>query len=288
MRANPTNANRVLQLIKAFFFWLDRQDLFHGDNPAKRTERYPERARERFLTVEEMGRLGEALRVAESQGLDPAPQHRKPRSEKRVRNNGMFVSAPQMANPTAVAALRLLMFTGWREREALSLRWDAVDLARGTVTLEDTKSGRSIRPVPAPALALIAAQSRLSGSDFVFPGRIDGKPLREIQRLWYAVRHSAELDGVRLHDLRHSVASVAATQGYSLFLISKLLGHKDLRSTARYAHLAEDARKAMADSVGDHILVAIDGLQGGASRPQASATSGSLFHNPKARSAVKG
>ena len=100
-----------------------------------------------------------------------------------------------------------------------------------------------------------------------------GKPLQEIQRLWYAVRYAADLQEVRLHDLRHSVASTAAAQGHSLFLIGKLLGHKDLRSTARYAHLADDARKAMANSVSDAISSALRGQTRAASlstpaRPQ--------------------
>ena len=250
MRANPTNANRVVQLLKAFFYWLERQEIFRGENPATRTERYPEKVRERFLTVQETARLGEALRTAETEGLEPAPQHRKPTSGKRVRNAGMFAAESRRpANPSAVAALRLLILTGWREKEALTLRWDAVSFETSSATLEDTKAGRSVRSLSATALKLITDQPRLDGSAFVFPGKISGKPLQEIQRLWYAVRHAAGLHDVRLHDLRHSVASTAAAQGHSLYLIGKLLGHKDLRSTARYAHLADDARKAMADSV---------------------------------------
>lgn len=249
MRANPTNANRVVQLLKAFFYWLERQEILRGENPATRTERYPEKVRERFLTVQETARLGEALRTAETEGLEPAPQHRKPTSAMRPRNAGMFDAQSRPANPSAVAALRLLILTGWREKEALTLRWDAVNFETSSATLEDTKAGRSVRSLSATALELITAQPRLDSSAFVFPGKISGKPLQEIQRLWYAVRHAAGLDDVRLHDLRHSVASTAAAQGHSLFLIGKLLGHKDLRSTARYAHLADDARKAMADSV---------------------------------------
>ncbi len=259
MRANPTNANRVVQLIKAFFYWLERQEVFGGQNPAMKTERYPEKVRERFLTVEETARLGEALRIAETQGLEPAPQHRRPTSSKRARNAGMFSAEAQPANPTAVAALRLLILTGWREREALTLRWDAVNFETNTATLDETKAGRSVRSLSAAALDLIAGQPRLTNSEFVFPGKVSGKPLQEIQRLWYSVRHAAGLDGVRLHDLRHSVASTAAAQGHSLFLIGKLLGHKDLRSTARYAHLADDARKAMADSVAGAISTALSG-----------------------------
>ena len=150
------------------------------------------------------------------------------------------------------------MLTGWREKEALTLRWDAVNLATRTAMLEDTKSGRSDRPLPAPAVELIAAQVKLEGSDYVFPGQIEEQPLQEIQRLWYAVRHHAGLEDVRLHDLRHTVASFAGAQGYSLFLIWKLLGHKDQRSTARYAHLADDIRKTMADGVGGAISDAMN------------------------------
>jgi len=257
LRDRATTANRVVQLIKAFFYWLQRRELFAGENPATLTERYAEKARERFLTVEEMGRLGNGLYLAETKGLDPAPQHRKNRNDKRPRNSGMFSAEARPANPVAVAALRLLMLTGWREKEALTLRWDAVNFSTGTVTLEDTKSGRSVRPLPAPALEVIAAQPRLDGSEHVFPGRIAGQPLQEIQRLWYAVRYAANLEGVRLHDLRHSVASFAGAQGYSLFLIGKLLGHKDQRSTARYAHVADDIRKTMADDVGGAINAAL-------------------------------
>ncbi len=121
--------------------------------------------------------------------------------------------------------------------------------------------------------------------EFVFPGKAVGKPLQEIQRLWCAVLNAAGLQDVRLHDLRHSVASTAAAQGHSLFLIGKLLGHKYLRSTARYAHLADDARKAMADSVGDHIRVAMEGGNGASQEPKVSNGIGSVFHNRKSRAA---
>jgi len=250
-------ANRVVQLLRSFFYWLEKQKLVSGENPASLVEHFPEAARERFLTVEEMTRLGDALRKAETEGLEPAPQHKKTPSEKRPRNDGMFEGGVQRANPVAVAALRFLILTGWREQEALTLRWDAVNAESGNATLEDTKTGRSVRAIPAPALQLVVSQPRLQGSPYVFPGRVKGQPLRELQRLWYAVRIEAKLEGVRLHDLRHSVASFAGGQGYSLFFIGKMLGHKDQRSTARYAHLADDARKSMADDVGEFISSAL-------------------------------
>jgi len=268
LRGKPGTANRVVQMVKAFFYWLERGGLFSGTNPARNIELYAESPRERFLTVEEMARLGQALRAAETVGLPPAPKHKEESDRKRARNAGssrqrarnagMFSSELQPANPIAVAALRFLMFTGWRETEALTLQWSSVNLSTGVATLGDTKSGKSVRAIAAPALKVLAALPRMKGSPYVFPGRDSMHPLREIQRLWYAARHTAKLDDVRLHDLRHSVASFAGAQGYSLFLIGKLLGHKTARSTERYAHLADDARKIMADDVGETIRGAMD------------------------------
>lgn len=259
LRDKPVQANRVVSVLKAFYYWLERRALFTGTNPARHVEPYPENPRERFLNVEEMGRVGQALRVAETLGLPPAPEHkRRPSAPKRERNAGMFAPRLEAANPVTVAALRFLLFTGWREQEALTLRWGDVDLKTAIATLGDTKSGKSVRALGAPALELLAAQPRVQGSPYVFPGRDPSKPLEGVRRLWHAVRYEAGLEGVRLHDLRHSVASFAGGRGYSLFLIGKLLGHKTARSSERYAHLADDIRKTMADDVGTVIREALE------------------------------
>lgn len=260
LRDKPTTANRVVRLVKSFFHWLAKPSngSFGGVNPAKHIEWFPEHARERFLTAAEVTRLGQALRTAETVGLPPDPKHRKAPREKRARNSGMFTAESQVANPVAVAALRFLMLSGWREQEVLTLKWSFVDLAKDFVTLPDTKTGRSVRTLSIPMRDVLTAQPRVVGSAYVFPGRDPQKPLREVQRLWYAARRDAALEDVRLHDLRHSVASFAGGQGYSLFLIGKLLGHKDARSTARYAHLADDIRKTMADDVGETIRAAME------------------------------
>lgn len=287
LRDKPVTANRVVRLVRSFFYWLAKRELATGQNPAKNTEWFPEQGRERFLTVEEMARLGQALRVAETSGLSPAPEHLPEMGRKmtplprRPRNSGMFASDLQPANPVAVAALRFLMFTGWREREALTLKWSDVDLARGFATLMDTKSRKSVRSLSAPARELLAAQPHVHGSPYVFPGRDPTKPLRELQRLWYAARAHAGLEDVRLHDLRHSVASFAGGRGYSLFLIGKLLGHKDQRSTARYAHLADDIRQTMADDVGEGIRSAMSAEP--SMRSLSTEATGSRTARPKPR-----
>ena len=264
LRKKPTTANRVVQLVKAFLFWLAKpsQGYVSGPNPAAGIEFYAETERERFLSVAEMARLGQALRVAETIGLAPAPGHKKAPSIKRERNAGMFTSELQPANPFAVAALRFLALTGWREQEALTLKWAEVNLTTGFATLRDSKSGKSVRVLADSAREVLAALPRVKGSPFVFPGRFaegnqTGKPLREIQRLWYAVRFEAGLEDVRLHDLRHSVASFAGGLGFSTFVVGKLLGHKDTRSTERYAHLSDDIRRMAADDVGEVIREAM-------------------------------
>jgi Site-specific recombinase XerD len=258
LREKSVTANRVGRLIRSFFYWLNKRGNVKGENPAKNLDWFPEEARDRFLTVEELSRLGQALRVAETVGLPPAPKHKKKPGVKRAKNAGMFTSEIVPANPVAVSALRFLIFTGWREQEALTLKWSDVNLDTGIATLGDTKTGKSVRAITAPALALLDAQLRVDKSPYVFPGRDPKRPLRETQRLWHAVRCAAELDGLRLHDLRHSVASFAGAHGYSLFLIGKLLGHKTARSTERYAHITDDARKVMADNVGEGIRAALD------------------------------
>lgn len=258
LHEKSVTANRVGRLVRSFFYWLNKRGNVTQENPAKHLDWFREEPRERFLTVEEMSRLGQALRVAESEGLPPAPKHKKKPGTKRAKNAGMFTTKVVPANPVAVSALPFLIFTGWREQEALTLKWSDVNLESGIATLGDTKTGRSVRSIAAPAAALLAAQPRIDGSPYVFPGRDPMRPLRETQRLWHAVRCAAELEGLRLHDLRHNVATFAGAQKYSLFLIGKLLGHKTARSTERYAHMADDARKVMADDVGEAIRAALE------------------------------
>lgn len=134
---------------------------------------------------------------------------------------------------------------------------------RGAATLPNTKTGRSHRPIGAPAIALLSMLPRLDGARYVFPGARVGQPLREIKRVWTAVRHDAGLDDVRLHDLRHTVVSFAVGSGHSLFLTGKLLGHARAETTQRYAHLADDARKAVADAVSAALHAALSGVAPG-------------------------
>ncbi len=278
LRPTPYGANRVLALLGSFFAFAEGQGIrAKATNPAHEVEPYKEESRERFLTPVEVARLGEALTRAEREGL-PVPATLKARkrgmSAKRKgkltgRKRGPYKPAKkekktvQPANPFAVAAIRFLLLTGWREREALTLRWADLNIDRGTATLPNTKTGKSERFIGAPARLLLSGLPRDGESPFVFPGRETAKPLEEtnrtwkplveINRTWYAVRHAAKLDDVRLHDLRHSFASVSASTGGSLLMIGKLLGHRDTATTAKYAHLLDDPIREAADRASETV-----------------------------------
>ncbi len=245
----PFLANRLAAMLGAFFTFAQKEgERAPHDNPAHGIEFFPENARERFLTRDEFKRLGAALARAEREGLPPAPQHqRKPGKKTNQKHRPKSADIPIPANPFAVAAIRLLALTGCRENEILSLRWDAVDFERGYLRLADTKTGKSVRPIGESAATVLAALPRLESSPYVFPGLKANEHLKEIKRLWYAARYAAKLDGVRIHDLRHSFASVPATSGESLLVLRSLLGHKRASTTERYAHLADDPVKRAAN-----------------------------------------
>lgn len=250
MHSTPYQANRMLAMLGAFFRFASRQGVrSKHDNPAHDIPFYAETARERFLTPAEVLRLGNALAIAESKGLPPAPsKRRKPKSDATKKHIPKSVETPYPANPYTVAAIRFLLLSGWREGEALTLRWRDIDLEKGGVILPQTKTGRSIRPLGAAACQLIASLGRIEGTEYVFPGKSLDRPLVNLTRTWYAVRYAAGLEDVRLHDLRHSFASAVASGGGSLLMIRSLLGHKDTATTAKYAHLYDDPIRATADA----------------------------------------
>ena len=138
------------------------------------------------------------------------PRSRAPAPQKKPQNRPKGADTPKPATPLAVAAIRLLVLTGCREGEILSLRWDAVDLERGFLRLADTKTGKNVRPLGAAAAEVLGRLPRLQGSPFVFPGARRSVHLKDLKRLWYAVRHAAGLEELRIHALRHPFAPGSA------------------------------------------------------------------------------
>lgn len=260
LHATPYHANRVLALIGSFFSYAERQGVRDRyTNPARDVRPYKEESRERFLNQAEVARLGEALTRALKHGLPAAPNRRRKRTTgKTAKHRPKSADKPIPANPFAVAAIRFLVLTGWREREALTLKWSDVDLSRGVAILPNTKTGKSMRTIGAPARLLLIGLQRIDGSPFVFPGRSADRPLVEMNRLWYAVRAAAQLNDVRLHDLRHSFASVTVSNGASLPIIGKLLGHRETATTAKYAHLFDDPVRAAADATANQLAAWLD------------------------------
>jgi integrase len=233
----PYQANRVLAFLSAFFNWAEKHGLrSDGSNPCRHIEKYREGRRERFLSQAELSRLGDALRQAE-------------------KNKSCY--------PWVIAAIRLLTFTGARRNEILTLRWEHVSEEHECLTLSDSKTGRKAIHLNAPALALLQTVPRFEGNPYVICGEKPGRHLVNLEKPWRRICKAAKLDDVRLHDLRHSFASVAASGGQSLVVIGKLFGHSRPATTARYAHLADDPVRAASDAVGRHIAAAMDGGDSG-------------------------
>lgn len=225
--STPYRANRTLALLSTAFGLAVRWG-WRLDNPAKGIQRFHEEKRERYLTPDQLANLIDLLR-----------NHPNRRSAK---------------------ATLLLAMTGARRREVLAAEWSQFNLSSGVWTKPSshTKQKKVHRvPLSGPARLLLAemrdeADALAIRSPYLFPGDADGKPLQDIKRFWQAVCSEAELEGFRLHDLRHQFASILASSGQSLAIVGRLLGHTQPATTARYAHLFDDPLRAATERVGAH------------------------------------
>jgi integrase len=254
LKATPFQANRVLAVIGSMYVFAGRIGVLpEGYNPSRRIEKFKERRRERFLTVAQLEKLGAAIREAETVGLPWDVDETALNAKHLAKSDRRFAKI----GPFAVAALRLLLFTGCRLREILHLQWAHVDLERGLIFLPDSKSGRKTVILNAPAMAVLGELERVG--PYVVPGDDPQKPRADLKRPWEAVAKRAGLVGVRLHDLRHTYASFGAGGGFGLPIIGKLLGHTQASTTQRYAHLDADPLRRASDAIGGRIAAALDG-----------------------------
>jgi integrase len=245
-RAVPINANRCRALLSHMFkmaeLWGERAP---GSNPCHHVQKYEEQGRKRYLAAEELARFAEAIRRAE-EGEPPA----------------------------AIAAIRLLILTGCRKSEILALRWQWVDFERGCLVLPDrvsskgptktisiSKTGAKTVPLGAAALRMLAELPRQEDSPYVLPAERGDGHFIGVQKVWQRIRSAAGLEDVRLHDLRHSFASIAVSGGDSLYLVGKLLGHRQARTTERYAHLIDAPDRAVADRTSEKIVALMQGTE---------------------------
>ena len=227
LRHIPYQANRCLEVVSKMFglaeMWGLRPD---GSNPRKHIRKYPEEKRERFLSAAELRRIGEVLREMESERIELT---------------------------SAILAARLLILTGCRLGEIMTLKWDYVDFDERALRLPDSKTGKKVVHVGAPAVEYLHSAHRIDGNPWVITGTLPGKPLSDLQPFWQRVRARAGVKDVRIHDLRHTFASTAVASGQGLPMIGKLLGHTQVQTTARYAHLAADPVRSAADAVAQNL-----------------------------------
>ena len=251
---HPYRANRVITYLASVYSWGARDGhLPKGCNPARDVRRFREKGRERYLTGDELDRLGAVLRQAETRGL-PWNVKAKGDAAKHVpKTADRLVVYPRHVT----AAIRLLLFTGCRLREILNLRWEEVDLGRGMLFLPNSKTGRRTVLLSAAAIAVLSSLQRLG--HFVIAGVGPTRPRHDLKRPWDHIRSAANIDDVRIHDLRHTHASIGAGAGLGLPIIGRLLGHASPMTTQRYAHLADDPLRRASELIGDHLTKALGG-----------------------------
>ena len=219
LRATPVAADRSMPILSVIMREAERMGLRpEGSNPCRGIKRYRRKGRERFLSEDEIRRLSARLSVHE-------------------------VRWPQQA-----AVIRLLLLTGCRKSEILTLQWS--DYRDGHLFLRDSKTGPRTVWLPEPARAVLDSLGRKTG--WVFPASQGDRAcsVSWLDRFWHRVRAEAELEGVRLHDLRHTVASLALRQGETVLAIGRLLGHRKAETTLKYIHLADAMVRAAAETVG--------------------------------------
>ena len=256
MRDRPYQANRMLEVIGSLYSFAGKRKILPlGFNPARGIEQYPEKGRERFMTADELSRLGDAVREAETVGLP----YEIDRTKATAKHAPKEAHRRTKIGPRAAAAVRLLIFTGARLREILHLKWQDVDFERGMLLLTNSKTGKKAIVLNAPALDILANLPHVGA--YVIAGQAagtdDDKPRSDLNRPWRAIVKRASLPGLRIHDLRHTHASVGAGLGLGLPIIGKLLGHTQPSTTARYAHLDADPLRRASEHIGSRLAAAM-------------------------------
>lgn len=230
LRKTPYRANRLLSVLSKLFnlceVWGLRPD---GSNPCRHVQKYREERRERYLTPAELERVSIALRDAEA--------------EKAI-------------SPFHIAAFRLLILTGCRLGEILTLQWPFI--RGGYMNLPDSKTGARRIPLTPEAQAVIDAIPQLDGNSYVIAGEVEGRHAVNLEKSWRHIRKRAKLPEVRIHDLRHTYASLMLQGGMAITTLQKLLGHTQIQTTLRYAHLDDATVRAAAT----HGAAKIGGLIG--------------------------
>ena len=227
MATTPSQANHLLTIVVAVFSYAAKNNLIkHTDHPALGISKYRENKRERYLTLDEVKAFGEALKELE---------------------------AARKVSPWAAAALRLLALTGARSGEILTLKWDYVNLDSALLDLPTSKTGAKKIKLSSAAVDVLRAIPKVAGVEWVIVGRKFGEPMTTLQRPFGAVCKKAGIEGLRIHDLRHSAASIATSGGVGLPVVGALLGQSQAYTTQRYSHIHDDAERAAAEVIASKV-----------------------------------
>lgn len=300
LSSTPPQANRLLQMLSAFFNWCEKNG--HRprySNPCRDVEKYAEQRRERFLSERELFALSNALaRYDREYGHLKEKSHKKDKAEQGDLN---------IVTPYVTAAIRLLIFTGARRDEIRTLKWEDVDFSKRHIRLQKSKTGQKTIQLSAPAVQILSEIPRIKDNPFVICGAKEGKHLVNIKDPWNRIRKMATLDlwhddeklqaliqkaqdnlpedcridkvfeaiqvlakkskitlptglmDVKLHDQRHNFASTAVASGHHLKVIGSLLGHAEVKTTERYAHLANDPLQNANEAISNRLLQAMSG-----------------------------
>ena len=233
VRGGEGAARKVFRDLSAVFSFADRRSIVQANPCEKAVVQKTDNHLERFLTLDEVERLGGACDALEAEGT----------------------------NIKGLNITRLWALTGCRRDEVAALKWTEVDFERGMLVLDDTKTGKSMRALAAAALLLFKGIAREEDSGFVFPAMSGDGHFQGTKGIWPKIIKKAELPGVTPHTLRHTMGSTAVSTGEALALTGAILGHKNMRSTMIYAHVQHDPSRKAANRVGRKIADALAGKQ---------------------------
>lgn len=223
MRSIPRRANYALTIVVAIFGFAVRRGIIgHHEHPALGIRKYVENKRDRYLTLEELARFGAALADLEGRGA---------------------------VSPWAAAAIRLLVLTGARSGEVLALQWAHVDLPAGALRLPTSKTGAKVIVLSNAAQDVLRGVPKIEGTPWVIAGRRHGEAMTSLQRPFGEVCKAAGITGLRIHDLRHSAASIATSAGVGLPVVGKVLGQSQAYTTQRYSHVHDTAERAAVELI---------------------------------------
>lgn len=226
------NANRAVSLLHLLFNLMEKWNYRPlNSNPCRFIEKYKEEARIRYLSKEELRRFVQELKIME-------------------------VKTPERLY--AISAIKLLLLTGSRKGEILTAKWDWVDFENRVILLPKSKTGQKpiyLNEQAVSILMYLRGRAEKQKSNYIIKNANHSGHLFDIKRVWYDLMKESKIENFRIHDLRHTAASIAVSEGHSLYAVASLLGHKTLKMTQRYAHLSNKAALDVADTISSIVIL---------------------------------